>query len=400
MSEPDTDIEQVKNAAIENIRKSALPNSANNSVQVNSLKPFMTKNKNRLYNDSDSDKDLILYHLKKRAEQVSVCPETVISTGKNLLYYSLFYSTDYVNLLEVSLASIVKNTPTINFDLLIITDAETKTFIEKLPSIKNFNVDYLVINSVESAPLASINKLEIFNYPRINEYEKVLFLDADTVCIKDLTILFSKQLILGKLYISFTPNHLSPRLLSPTHGMMYLTKEDAEFLYENTTATPFNAGQFMFVNSARMKKHFENVKWLQLAWTGEYFYEQGFMNYYFVFNQLTKPLVDTNGDQLIVVTYNPAKPDTADFIQSAVADEIIKKNSVGRKSLLVVTGATKSNFSKDETFKRMVERGMIEDTTKLHNDSTVVIHFAATLPSGKTKKEFINSYANANQLHI
>jgi hypothetical protein len=44
---------------------------------------------------------------------------------------------------------------------------------------------------------------------------------------------------------------------------------------------PFNAGQFLFKNTLKMKKHFENIIWLTKAWGGYYFYEQSFLNYYF-----------------------------------------------------------------------------------------------------------------------
>jgi hypothetical protein len=51
---------------------------------------------------------------------------------------------------------------------------------------------------------------------------------------------------------------------------------------------PFNAGQFLFRVSERMKAHFDNVNWFMLNYTGEYFFEQAFMNYYFCKGYLTE----------------------------------------------------------------------------------------------------------------
>jgi hypothetical protein len=50
---------------------------------------------------------------------------------------------------------------------------------------------------------------------------------------------------------------------------------------------PFNAGQFLFRNSSRMREHFNNVNWFMKNWVGEYFFEQAFMCYYFCKAYLT-----------------------------------------------------------------------------------------------------------------
>jgi len=131
-----------------------------------------------------------------------------------------------------------------------------------------------------------LKKLNIFDYEKISDYSKILFFDADILCIKDLNIIFDKELEPEKLYVCVTEIHRSPLLLTPTHGIMYLTDEDAEFIYDNPDIVPFNAGQFMFLNSSRMKEHFANVRWLKNVWPDTYFYEQSFMNYYFVLKLL------------------------------------------------------------------------------------------------------------------
>ena len=108
------------------------------------------------------------------------------------------------------------------------------------------------------------------------------------MCIKDINTIFSHDLTPEKLNTKSNLNISSSlSYTSATHGLMYLTHQDAKFIDDNTSILPFNAGQFLFLNSYRMKLHFENVRWLKNVWPAIYFFEQSFMNHYFVFNDLT-----------------------------------------------------------------------------------------------------------------
>ena len=44
-----------------------------------------------------------------------------------------------------------------------------------------------------------------------------------------------------------------------THGLMFLTERDAQFIDENTHIVPFNAGQYLFLNCSHMQEHFKNI---------------------------------------------------------------------------------------------------------------------------------------------
>jgi hypothetical protein len=402
----------ITNTVIDRIRKAALPNSPNNIQNFPKIAARMTRNEYSLYNNTDTDKDLILHHLKQKFLKVQNEEDVVVGNGKNLLYFTLFLSDSYLDVLHMCLKSIVANTPNINFDILFITDVEMKAKIEQLDVISSFNVDYMILPTPKSAPLASTKKLNIFDYEKISDYSKILFFDADILCIKNLNIIFEKSLESEKLYICVTEIHRSPLLLSPTHGIMYLSKEDAVFISENPDIVPFNAGQYMFLNSSRMEKHFSNIRWLKNVWPADYFYEQSFMNYYFVFNSLTKPLIGSasssveNGGinniphQLISITHNQNKITSND---GDMFLEMIKmKRFAASKNLMTVSGATNSNFSNKTMFKHasMPEGIVVDPLIPMHNENTVAIHFAATLSDGLDKKTFMNLYANAHKLHI
>ena len=269
-----------KEIAIENIRSKALPSSPNNIQNFSRVYARMTRNDMSFFNNNNEEKDLILHHLKQKFLKVQNENDVAVSNGKNLLYFTIFLSDSYLDVLHMCLKSIVTNTPNINFDVLFITDEISKSKIEKFDVISSFNVDYMILPSVKTGPIASLKKLNIFDYTKISEYSKILFFDADILCIRDLNIIFQKDLEPEKLYVCVTEIHKSPLLLTPTHGIMYLSKDDAGFIYDNPDIVPFNAGQFMFLNSSRMKEHFSNIRWLKSAWPDEYFYEQSFMNYY------------------------------------------------------------------------------------------------------------------------
>ena len=398
----------ITNTVIDRIRKAALPTAPNNAVRISKVHGSMTENHMSFYRNTPEEKDVILHHLQQKYLKVKNTPEVVYGGGKNLLYFCIFLDDAYIELLHMCLKSILKNTPNINFDILFITDEATKAKIQSFDVISNFTVDYLVSSSVSTGPLASLKKLNIFDYEKISEYSKILMFDVDIVCIKDLNIIFEKNLDPEFLYVCSTEIHKSPLLLSPTHGLMYLSKEDASFINDNPDIIPFNAGQFLFLNSLRMQEHFKNVRWLKNVWPGEYFYEQSFMNYYFVLRSLTKPLTKkitdplTNKEfeeQLVSVTFNRQKFDPT--TETQLLDFIRIGMAMRGKKIMTVTGATNSNFSKNAAIKYAeMPEGVMSEPHLMHNDHTVAIHFAATLSSGIDKKTFINMYANAHKLHI
>lgn len=403
--------EALKELIIDRIRKAAMPDSSKNILNISKVAGRMTRNTNTFYNNTVEEKDLILYHLKQKYLKVKSENDSVVSGGKNLLYFTIYLDEHYLEVLNMCLKSIVANTPDINFDVLFITDTATKSKIEQFDVISQFRTHYMLTPTPKTGPIASLKKLNIFDFEKISEYSKILFFDADILCIKNLNIIFEKPLEPEKLYVSVTKIHRSPLLLSPTHGIMHLSREDAEFINETPNIMPFNAGQFLFINSSRMKGHFGNIRWLKNVWPDQYFYEQSFMNYYFVLRSLTSPFtVPTNAsnepepfgtleNQLVSVTFNPSNNTNR---EEGTLLHFARMVRVARyKPVMTVTGATNSTFSAEAMFKATVmPEGLLTAPIKMHNENTVAIHFAATLPSGLDKKTFMNLYANAHQLHI
>lgn len=199
--------------------------------------------------------------------------------SKNLIYYTIFFNKGYVELLDKSVSSILdKGVP--NFDLLLITDEDTKRVIELMPFTKRISPKYLILDTPVDGVEASQNKVRVFEYEGIDEYDKILFLDCDVVCLQDIKTIFNCDLEHDTLYTARNSNLGVGHLKSFHHGFEFL---DNSYIREMTIARqmPFNAGQFLFRNSDRMRIHFDNVCWFMTNWAGEYFFEQAFMCYYF-----------------------------------------------------------------------------------------------------------------------
>lgn len=199
--------------------------------------------------------------------------------SKNLIYYSVYFDNGYTDLLNLSVLSILEHGAA-NFDLLIITDEKTRSIIETLPFAQKIKPLYHITSTPRDGVEASTNKLNIFDFEHIDSYEKILFLDSDIIAVGDINEIFQSVLRQNTLYTAHNLNLTFNHFKSIHHGFECL---DSSFIKEmkEYNQMPFNAGQFFFKNSNRMREHFTNVRWMLDNWSGEYFFEQCFMNYYF-----------------------------------------------------------------------------------------------------------------------
>lgn len=248
-------------------------------------------NKNSPYKGSPEDKEKILNILKDKFN-CAVSKSSAAIGSKNLVYFSVF-GVEFSLLLELLLKSLVKFAKPFDFDILIITDEVSRKAILAIDELKEFNYDFHIVKTPEDPVVASMYKLNIFDYRRINEYKNVLFLDADIICFKNINFLFNKTDntldVVDNLYEKYKrEGSINTQVISAatlTHSVCYFLKEDKEYI-EKEDPKVFNAGQFLFKNCQQMKMHFENIIWISKIWPSAYFYEQSFMNQYFVLNKL------------------------------------------------------------------------------------------------------------------
>jgi len=204
---------------------------------------------------------------------------------KNLIYFTINYSVEYIELFLYCLCSIVNKDEPDAFDLLIICPVDYENLINELIrdrgiDLKGFNLLFHTVPEAKDGIDASMNKLKIYQFRNINEYGKVLFLDVDIMVKGPVSELFNLELDPDIMYsaIHNVSDHLHNTKFHKLINYYPLVKMN-EFRDKGIYA--FNAGQYLFVNSQRMNRHFDNVIWLADQWPGEYFFEQSFLNHYF-----------------------------------------------------------------------------------------------------------------------
>jgi hypothetical protein len=224
------------------------------------IAPYLRQNNSTLYNNTVEDKELIVHHLENRASK----------SKKTLIYYTVFGSV-YKEIFEYSLKSVRYFYP--EADIVCISDQTD------LP------VDTLLQAPVDDFIQASMKKLDIFLAlgSKIYNYDQVLFLDADVLAIKPLNFLNGKatnnkiEVVKSGQYSNINPESF----VNHFHGINLPLSDKQKKDIIKKKIMPFNAGHFLFTPNKELKDDFDNIRWLSKIWPGDYFYEQGFMNYYF-----------------------------------------------------------------------------------------------------------------------
>ena len=197
---------------------------------------------------------------------------------KNLIYFTVGGMSDYIVLTQLCISSILNTNPDKKFDIMIMCDEKYKN------NIDIDDVDIMIVNDNKDHIQASMRKVEIFSYSKIWEYENVLYLDSDIIINGNLNVLFDRIKEADKLYVKRETD------ISINNSHYWWTKElneDDIKRINNDDMNFFNCGQFLFKVSDKMKEHFDIVLHNIKTNTKEYFYEQSFMNEYFLKHLLT-----------------------------------------------------------------------------------------------------------------
>ena len=220
-----------------------------------------------------------------KSKKVDEIENSILGT-KNLIYYSAYNDSVYLEMLNLSILSLLKHNSIDKFDILIITDNSTKNKIDKLRFIEKKKPLFHITKTPKDGIEASINKIKIFDYKKINDYQNILYLDCDTAFKGNIDNIFDniKSDILYTTHIVKKP--LFELFKTLTYGFEAVDDDFVKLMKEKKQY-PFNAGQFLFKNSIKMQKHFKNLNMFVNNWRGEYFFEQGFMNYYFCGVEIT-----------------------------------------------------------------------------------------------------------------
>lgn len=103
-----------------------------------------------------------------------------------LIYFTLGYNVDYLNLTKLCIESLYKNG--YDGDFLFISEFENE-ILEKIEFQKK---PYFLFSKNENLFQSSANKFKIYQFQKIKDFEKILFCDSDILFLKNPNILFDK----------------------------------------------------------------------------------------------------------------------------------------------------------------------------------------------------------------
>ena len=224
------------------------------------------------------DRDGEHYWVKGNEPISSSNEEILKSPDKTLIFVSVFMNTDYVRLLSLLLVSLFLNKGKEQFKLVVITDRMVMKEIEETTPIDLFDHDFFLMDC-ESVFESAYNRLKIFEYPDIDQFGNLLYLDLDILISSNLDQILRKK------------NQLVPEKLSAMRegsimkkfwgGSFFFTLEE---LKEFECLDGFCSGVLFFKNQPQIKSLFEHVLEDIANWKSETEYvpsllEQPFLNH-------------------------------------------------------------------------------------------------------------------------
>jgi len=163
----------------------------------------------------------------------------------------VFHQMGYINLLKLLITSISEKAKINNetTDILVITSPSFQPLIEKELEMFELPLKYYILN-LQSLFDSGCARLNIFKYDSINKYNKILYLDTDTLLNSDVNVLFSLKMSSNKIYA----------LKEGTIGHEYWGSQFFDFTKHKRDLSAFTSGVLLFRNSNGMKSLFNTIQ--------------------------------------------------------------------------------------------------------------------------------------------
>jgi hypothetical protein len=194
--------------------------------------------------------------------------------NRYLLYFCVFYNRDYFKLAEILLKSVYMFSKTDGIDFMIMTTDDFKDSVHAMCASVGIYVRIFTL-PLKTIFQAACARLSIFDYPEIDKYEKILYIDTDIVIKGDLKHIFALP-IEDRIYAIE-----SGTIQSPSFGAQFFK---APF---DPSIKGFNSGTLMFRNSVKIRDVFSRIRGHADAHadsntTIPYCMDQPFINYHFI----------------------------------------------------------------------------------------------------------------------
>jgi hypothetical protein len=169
--------------------------------------------------------------------------------------------------------------PNANIDFMVYTNTDYRGQIEA--QMGGRPVKFFEKNFVKTMNQSRISKVDIFDYPEIAQYEKIVYIDADTMFLRDPTPLF-EAITDDVVYASGEGNVLCE---ANYWGRSLFLKNDANCADQEG----FSVSCLGFKNLPEIKKTFSKIKqafYLDMYQNKLLFYDQPFFNAFLINNQM------------------------------------------------------------------------------------------------------------------
>jgi SAM-dependent methyltransferase len=204
-----------------------------------------------------------------------IIPSVLSVQKKNLIYLGVFFNKDYIQLLKIFLGTVKLFSSIDSIDFLIMTSEDFAPDIQDLSKLVGIPLlmKFFSFNSVHEASCA---RLHIFEYERVMEYEKIMYLDTDITVQGDLMNIFNER-IEDKIY-----GMKEGTIEHEIHGGWWF---DFSVVDKNTVA--MNGGILLFKTTESTRQIFMdiNAHIKDIKETGKPMPEcadQPFVNYHFI----------------------------------------------------------------------------------------------------------------------
>ena len=165
--------------------------------------------------------------------------------GKTLIYSCVFFNENYVELLRLLLKSYVLfGNPRKDIDYLVICNPDFKENVDKV--FREIAIEGKIWDlDLKTLFEAGYSRLFIFDYPNINEYDKILYLDCDILVSNNISNLVDFELE-NKIYALKEGNTNHPYWGS-------------QFFPDGHNVEAYSSGILLFNNNVIIKQLFKTI---------------------------------------------------------------------------------------------------------------------------------------------
>ena len=173
---------------------------------------------------------------------------------KKLIFITVFKNIHYIKMLSLLIKSIyIYGNIDNNTDILIYTSSYFKYIIENSKFFSD-KIKFFCNNRYNSIDLACKARLDLFDYPLINNYNKILYLDTDILIQKKINNIF--DLIEKNVIYAVKEGQIDNDPNDYWGGKTLFKYEISNYLDKSS----FNSGVMLFNNCIEIKELFNKIR--------------------------------------------------------------------------------------------------------------------------------------------